>query len=332
MQTPDNRPQTSGPSSKNSNYKNVLIGFLSLAVVALFIFLMIDKNNNNFSGSQANQSSVYQDDNNATTSDEELALRKSFDESLVKIDSLNAANEELNKELAERKTEINKSKEQIRSILNSRKLTSNELAKAKDLIASLNEKITSMEEQINTLTQDNETLKQEKEVLVQQNQKLTEDLTASNDLNVQLTEKVDVGSTLNASNFSITPLKVKDNDKEKLTYKAKRVDKMVISFNVNNRIAEPGTKDIYVVVTDPNGKLISSEKLGSGTFTSREQGDVMYTTKVAVDVETAKPKMVEFNFMQDEKYIPGTYHFLIYQNGFKIGEGTSDLKKGGLFS
>ena len=121
MKTPETRSQTSGPSSKNNNYKNVLIGFLSLAVVALFVFLMIDKSNS--PDNQANQPSVYQDAPASMTSDEELALRKSFDESLVKIDSLNAVNEDLNKELATKNDEINKAKEQIRTILNGKKLT-----------------------------------------------------------------------------------------------------------------------------------------------------------------------------------------------------------------
>jgi myosin heavy subunit len=314
MKSPELRSENSGPSQK-SNYKNVLIGFLGLAIVAMFVFLMIDRGGPKESSKEA----VYQDAPADMTAEEEVVLRKNFDEALARVDSLNAANDNLNKELTTKNEEINKAKEEIRGILNSKKITASELSKARTLIDSLNEKIASMEQEMNTLRQDNETLRQEKEVLTQQNTKLNEDLTVANDLNTQLTAKVDVGSTLNASNFRITPLKVK-NDKVKETYKAKRVDKMVLSFDVSNRIAETGTKDVYVIVTAPDGQMISSDNLGSGSFTTRE-GDKMFTTKVAVDVETAKTKQVEFALKQDSKFVPGTYRFQIYQNGFLIGEG-----------
>ena len=43
-------------------------------------------------------------------------------------------------------------------------------------------------------------------------------------------------------------------------------------------------------------------------------------------------KNVEFAFTPADKFQLGTYTIQIYQNGFKIGEGTRELKKGGLFS
>lgn len=328
MKTPEYGPATSGPSPKNNNTKNVLIGFLSLAVIALFVFLMIDKNNPN-DNIQANQT-AYQEPINSPTAEEEISLRKSFDESLARIDSLNTMNESLNAELTTKNKEIESAKAEIRRILNNKNATVAELKKAKTMIESLNATIATMEEEVAKLTQEKETLTQEKEVVVQQNTKLTEDLTASTEMNQQLTEKVDVASTLNASNIKITPVKVK-NDKEKITYTAKKVDKMMISFDVSNRIAETGTKDVYVTVTGPDGKLITAEQLGSGTFTTRESGDVMFTTKVPVDFETTQRKKVEFYFQPGSDFVEGDYQVKIYQNGFLIGESVSVLKKGGLF-
>ena len=51
-----------------------------------------------------------------------------------------------------------------------------------------------------------------------------------------------------------------------------------------------------------------------------------------VDLETAKKKNVEFAFTPGANFQKGNYTIQIYQNGFKIGEGTRELKKGGLFS
>jgi len=70
----------------------------------------------------------------------------------------------------------------------------------------------------------------------------------------------------------------------------------------------------------------------SGTFTTREEGDKPFTAKVPVDLETGKNKNVQFAFAPGANFQQGNYTIQIYQNGFKIGEGTRSLKKGGLFS
>ncbi|MES1161319.1 MAG: hypothetical protein ABUM51_11210, partial [Bacteroidota bacterium] len=68
-----------------------------------------------------------------------------------------------------------------------------------------------------------------------------------------------------------------------------------------------------------------------GTFTSREDGDKVYTAKVPVDFEAGKSKPVQFAWKQNSEFQRGNYKIEIYHNGFKIGEGTSTLKKGGIF-
>jgi FtsZ-binding cell division protein ZapB len=329
MQSTESGPLTPSPRGKSENYKNAIIGFLSIALVCVVLFLMISKGKSGetaVSKQQENQQPLA-----AMTPDEEMKLRKSFDETLVRLDSLTDLNASLNTKLTDKNKEIADAKSEIRRILNSKNATSAELRKAKDMIESLNDTITSLQQEVAKLTEDNATLVQEKTVLTQQNEQLTQDLTATKEVNTQLTEKVDVGSTLNASNIRITPVKIRKNDKEKVTYSAKRVDKLMITFDVNNRIAEPGMKDLYVMITGPDGKLITADVLGSGTFTSREEGDKPFTTKVPVEIETAKAKQVEFSFKPGTDFHEGNYLIQIYQNGFKIGEGTSELKKGGLF-
>jgi hypothetical protein len=147
-----------------------------------------------------------------------------------------------------------------------------------------------------------------------------------------LEKKVDVASTLNASNIAIKPIKVKANGSEKITLTAKHVDKLVISFDVDNRIAQSGKTDLYVLVTGPDGKPIDADPLTGGTFTTREEGDKTFTAKVPVDIETAKKKNVEFTFTPGTGFQQGNYTIQIYQNGFLIGQSSQVLKKGGLFS
>jgi len=311
--------------TSRKNYKNVIIGILAVALLGTWSYLMVDKN-------KSGEVIAQQQTQIAQANDEKSDIQKSFDESLVRLDSMKSTNSDLNNKLAEKNKEIAKTKTEIRGILNKKNTTAAELTQAKELIASLNEKITGMEQEVARLTQENQTLTQDKVVLTQEKEKLNQDLTATTIIKEDLEKKVDVASTLNASNITITPVNVKKNDKEKITSTAKRVDKLMISFDVNNRIAQPGKTDVYVLVTGPDGKLISADALGSGTFTTREEGEKPFTTKLPVDIETATKKMVEFSFTPGADFMQGNYKIQIYQNGFMIGEGTRELKKGGLFS
>ena len=85
-------------------------------------------------------------------------------------------------------------------------------------------------------------------------------------------------------------------------------------------------------ITGPDNKMILDSAKGSGSFTSREEGDKMYTAKVPVEFEAGKVKAVQFTWKQDNGFQTGQYKIEIYHNGYKIGEGTKELKKGGLFS
>ncbi len=111
----------------------------------------------------------------------------------------------------------------------------------------------------------------------------------------------------------------------------RKVNKLVIGFDVANRIAQTGQTDVYVCITGPDGKPISVPALGSGTFTSRDEGDKVFTAKVPVDFEQGKTKSVQFAWKQNSEFQRGNYKIEIYHNGFKIGEGTRELKKGGIF-
>ena len=95
-----------------------------------------------------------------------------------------------------------------------------------------------------------------------------------------------------------------------------------------NRVTPAGPKDIYVIVTGPNGKIVSE----GGTFNTREEGTKTFTSKVNVTYEQGKVIPVSFDCRQAEPYQVGDYKIEIYNNGFKIGQGLKNLKKGGLFS
>ena len=317
-----NFPTPSAKATTGKNYKNAIIGILAAGLIAVSGFLIYEKNDS----SQVIQQKETQI---AKVSDEKSDVQANFDASLARLDSLSSVNTGLEGKLTDRNNEIAKVKSEIRSILNKKNATSAELGRAKTLIASLNDKIASMEMDIAQLKQDNQILNNDNIVLKQEKEVLNTNLTATTAVKQELEKKVDVASTLNASNIIITPINVKNSGKEKVSTTAKRVDKIVVNFDVDNRIVQPGSTDVYVLVLGPDGKPVTT---GSETFTTRDDETLGYTAKVSVDLETAKKKNVQFAFAPGTSFTQGNYTIQIYQNGFLIGQGTKELKKGGLFS
>lgn len=314
--------QNAKPVKTGKNYKNAIIGVLAGGLIAVSGYLVYAK-------TQTSQTIQQQETQIAEVSAEKSNVQNSFDASLARLDSMSTVNTGLEGQLTEKNNEITKVKAEIRSILNKKNATASELSRAKTLIASLNTKISSLEQDVARLNQENQILTNDNVVLKQEKEVLNQNLAATTVVKQDLEKKVDIASTLNASNIVITPINIKNNGKEKVSTTAKRVDKFIVSFDVANRIVQPGMTDVYVLVIGPDGKAIST---GSETFTTREEGDKTFTAKVPVDLETAKKKNVEFAFVPGSNFIQGNYTVQIYQNGFLIGQGTRELKKGGLFS
>jgi cell division protein FtsL len=314
---------TTTESPKSPNSKNLIIGILVAAVIILGGFLIYNQSKTGDT-LKANQTEI------AKVMTEKSDIQTSFDASLARLDSMKTVNAEMDSKLAASNDEIAKMKTEIRGILNKRNATAAELKRARTLIAKLNGKITDLESQVAMLTQENDSLKLNVATLTSDKETLTRNLDSTNVIKQKLEKKVDIASTLNASNITITPLKVKNNGKEKVKTVAKRVDKLVVSFDVKNRIIESGMTDLYVVVIGPDGQPVTPDVSGS-TFTTREEGDKVFTAKLPVTLETAKAKNVQFAFAPAKHFQEGNYKIQIYQNGFLIGEKTRELKKGGLF-
>lgn len=319
-----NYPSATPTQEPKKDYKGLIIALLAAGLLGTWGYLLWN-NNKNEQTIQQKEATI------AQVTDEKTELQRNFDASLARLDSVTGNNNALEGKLTEKNSEITKLKGEIRSILNKKNATASELKRAKDLIKSLDDKVAGLEQEVARLTTENTQLNTDLTSEKGKTTQLTSDLATTTSAKQELEKTVDIASTLNAYNIAVTPIKEKSGGKEKVTTSAKKVDKLVVSFDVDNRIAPAGSADVYVVVTGPDGKPVAQEALGSGTFTTREEGDKPFTAKVPVKIETSKKTAVEFALKQAEKFQKGSYKIEIYHNGFKIGEGTRELKKGGLF-
>lgn len=311
------------PRTPNRGNKNLLIGILAAGLLGTWGYLLYDKNKSG----ETLQVAQTQSENYMTQRD---SLKLLYDDAEMRLDSITGANNNLQGEKSTLQKQIDANKAEIRRILNDRNATAADLKRARTMIADLNNQIASLEAEVSRLTGENQELTANNTQLTAEKQVLEQNLTISTTEKEALAQTVDVGSTFSASNIQITPVNEKKSGKEKATSSAKKVDKLVVSFDIENRIARSGPAEMYIMVTAPDGTVISNTELGSATLTTRTDGDKPYTTKVPVEYEQGTRKALSFPIRQED-FQRGDYKIEIYHNGFKIGEGVRTLKKGGLF-
>ena len=250
-----------------------------------------------------------------TVSSEKDVLQKEFDASLVRLDDLTGKNVELRKALESSSSEIAQTKERIRSILAKGNATEVELKEARGLLKNLNGRIEGYEKQIAGLKQKNATLSTERDSVVQ--------------FNTKLQEKIDLGKILHASNIRLVPIDLRrGGKKEKETTKARRVDFLRITFDIDqNRLVESGAKEIKIRIQSPDGNLLSNAALGSGSMRKQDGATLYYSLGKLVELEASRPLTdIHVDWKQSSDYLKGVYAVEIYYDGYLIGSGNAALK------
>jgi peptidoglycan hydrolase CwlO-like protein len=257
----------------------------------------------------------------ATIDSAKKVLQAQFDAAALKVDSLTANNTQMSSELQNKTNEIVKLKSNIGVILKKTNASEKEIAEAKKMIAELNNQIAS-------LVTDLAKAQAENKVLTTQNNDLTNQNTSLN-TNLSSTTKEkdriqDIGSTLHASTFNIEALRIKDDGTEKKTNNTRRANTIRISFQIDkNKITPSGTQDLYICIVGPDGNSIGD----AGTLSTREDGQKKYANKMTVKYEQNSLLPISYDIKQGSKFTEGEYKIEVYNNGFKIGEGKTSMKK-----
>lgn len=321
-----NFPSASPQKPEKKDNRGLIYGILITALLASWGYIIYDKN-------KTQELLQFKDVQYASLDSSRNQVQKEYDDALLRLDELSGQNSSLDSLLKSRDKELESVKSRISQLVRKQNATSADLAEARQLIRQLNGKIDGYIVEIERLQGENLILTQEKNTLSSEKQALEQTLSTTQNEKKVAEEKVDIASTLHASNFSIQAVNERSSGKEKTTTSAKRADKLRISFDLDeNMVAPSGEKDIFILFYDPSGKLISEQGLNSGTFSTRQLGEKQYTNRVQVNYEQGQRKNVSFDLRQIDKYIPGRYKVEVFHNGFKIGENTLDLKKGGLFN
>lgn len=330
----ENYPETNEPVQntgvvtpvKRNNLRAILTGALVVALLGTWGYIIYDKN-------QTKQTIDQKETMIATTSTQRDQLQKELEDAAGRYDLLKTSNAKKDSAITTKDRDIEEKKTRIQQLLNKADATQAELSEAKRLIGSLNGDIEGYRAQVTVLQQQNTHLTAEKAIVTEQRNRAQRDYDSSTLVIKQKEDLIDVGSTLRASNFNIVGIDDRRNGKEKTTTTAKRVDKLRISFDLDeNMIAQSGTKELYVCITGPDGSPIAVQALGSGTFNTREGNEKPFTQKLDVNYTQNRKQTVSFDWKQNADFATGNYKIEVYNNGFKVGESYRPLKKGGLFS
>jgi hypothetical protein len=314
---PDAGNYSSAPKKDN---KNTIIILLSVALVGSWIYFMYAK-------SQSTAVINEKDAQYATLDSARNTVQKEFDDAILRLDEMTATNNGLDSLVKTRDNELGILKSTFKSLVGKQNASSADLAAARRLVRELNGRIDDYVKEIERLQGENIQLTADKNNLTNENKNLSNNLSTTESAKKDAESKVDVGSTLHASGFNIVAFDERNSGKEKSTSSAKRADKFRISFNLDeNRIATSGAKQLFIIVKDPAGKVIKEDALASGTINTRQDGQVDFTTKLDVEYKQSEAKFVSFDLRQADKYTKGNYSIIVYQNGFKIGEGVALLK------
>ncbi len=233
-----------------------------------------------------------------------IEARYYLDESMNKVARLDT-------ELREKDLQIAKLNKEIKHYKNSSNTFATELKSAKKMIASLKDEVKSFKDHIASLENRNSAILADKDNLQKKYDELKE-----------------LGSVLHASNIRIAALHLKHSGKEKKTARARRVNEFRMRFDIDeNRIAENGTKKLYISIKGPDGNMLTNNVLGSGIMNLFNGKPVNYSIEKDIALKQNEAlKDVTVDWKQEGTYEKGTYQVEIYNGTYPIGEATVALR------
>jgi hypothetical protein len=250
------------------------------------------------------------------------ALKADFERQSQELQSLGQSNDSLQSHIAS----INKDLEALRGFRN-RSFSLADQRRFRDRANALEKQLRMKDEQIAKLQEDNEELFVENTELKTTQTRLADTLSTLKTTNRQLEEKVNLASRLAAENIQVTIINRRGKEKEDKDeeYRAKRVDRIRVAFNLaKNDVAPKENKEIYMRLIEPDGAALYNLATGSGTF-EFEGNETFYTAKRDVVYDNTRQN-VSFVFSKGAEYKKGQHTIELYSGGHKIGQTSFTLK------
>ena len=321
-----------GPLSKTiyifrgmKDMRSLLLVLLSAGLVATWVYHFYDKST--YSQNKPETHDVSKDSAdvaNAVRDSLQKAYSVALDRADLRLDSSRNTSDSLQSQLALKVSEINRLKKEIGTILQNPNSTNSELLLAQQKMKDLEELVQSLRDEKNALQTEKEKLALRLDQMGEEVSSLQQNIKRLDDENKSLNEKIKAASIFVASALHFNAMDVRGDTREQETTQAKKADKFVASFILQNNFNEYPGAEIMVVIIQPDGSTLQSSVWDSGSFETKSEGRKNYTRKMRFDYSKGEQKALIFT-LDVANCQKGDYTLQIWHNGVKIGETSKHL-------
>jgi hypothetical protein len=286
----------------------ITIGIL-VVIIAVMAYLMINQKKEVITISQ-------------TANSEKAELQRQLDSLIAEHERVKATYGALGDSLLEKDSIIRVKANEIRKLLG----VSSELSFVKQKLVQLQMITKGYERQIDSLYTVNRKLRQENEKIrtdYNLEQQKTADLSKDKE---QLNEKINGAAVLKAYKVTATPLKIRGENREKITDKASRTDKIKVCFTVSeNKLVSPGYQRFFVRIARPDNTILSRGQAYTFQFLGQT---LQFSAMETLNYEGESADICTY-YEQPAKAtdLPkGRYVVTIFTEDRQIGESAFELK------
>ncbi|MFA6260890.1 MAG: hypothetical protein WC760_05445 [Bacteroidia bacterium] len=245
-----------------------------------------------------------------------------------RIDSMIVVRVEVEKELASTEMELEKYRgisADLDSLLNDANVTIKEqelriqqiVLHEKDLVrqsAGLKAELIKLKKMRDEILERVDQLVTENKDLKARNDSLNREVNVLADVNVSLQSKVKSAAQIQVEYVKIHSFKKKLSGKLVESSLAKRTNKIEVCLTVmDNKLALPGEKIIYLVITEPTGKVLAGQSRAS--FIDQNGDEISSTSSYQINY-TGKRQDACFGYETNDRILTsGNYNFDVYIDG-----------------
>jgi len=257
---------------------------------------------------------VYVNEQNQIITDERDKITLDLEMMKMSYDTLQTDNEEMKMRIAEQTSEIE-------GLIKKAKNKDYDISKLKKEAETLRSIMKGYIHTIDSLNIENERLFAERNAM--ESRATTAELkTKELQQDVSLKEEViSKGSVLSTGTYANSGVNVRSNGKQDETERASRAEMLKSCFTVRkNQIVKPGTKNIYLRIVGPDGKVLPNKE---GNTTIKVNGeDTEYSVTREIEYQNDDLDVCVYYTVQTD-LVKGNYKIFIYEGGQTIG--TTDL-------
>ena len=301
MNATQNQPQLSNQRPKVPMYMIAIMVTLGVLCIILGIVL--------YQNSQAlNQS----EEDRAYVEEQKVELEGELNELIVGYDSLRTENDSINERLAIEQDKIRRLLRVQASNAQKLSMYEKELGTLRKIMRSYIIQIDSLNTRNRELTEENIAVRKE----LRQRESTIQELAESKE---QLSTKVAEAQQLTAKNIIVEGLNNRSKPKDKIA----KIEKLRVCFTIReNKVAEAGSKQIFVRIIRPDEVVLSSPEAGMFDY----QGETLvYSAKRELEFDNLDIDMCIY-WDKTEELVPGSYFVALYAEGHEIGTSSIVLK------